>query len=688
MSDDKPSDIDKIHEEIKLTPAVHHVSDHDGAVAAEVIALGLRANADDPTLGEIEKVSVKAKLWLKENCLEDINGLSDFLTELLHSHSAEVVAATLAAHKHAREAAVQQRDHEWSVAFTADPAVITPGAVLDIVEDRIREAVKKRDEEWWYRITLSCPDVLPEPIAVREWLVKSIDAQVVRHEAECEWRTRFERLTVFMAEKEEAVKAATEDAVQAMEALRKDLCVWQEKWADENQAREAAERDRVFKGLWSGLMMLHAKVEKQRDDAIREKLKIGERYLQERQAREKAEKKARAWKEAASEHRKASKGWSEFAAEKEQAWQKAEKEREENLTLANKVAVGITHSPVCTSWVRCVRCERDEQHQMYEHTHRLLCNVRKERDQLKAEVERLKTPRTFPIQANAFERPRPAPHPLSIPWSVAELAYSEYAKRHGSDQSLERLAQRGGFGAGEMDTLLPGWREMVSEAAALRKRVEGLEAELATYRSNDAGIPQHEEDRQALRKRVEELEEMLGADGWSDASEAALKQRMEQARQEGRDESAKRIAELDKLLYAEDAGSFEERARPLLEQARREGAEGMRERAVGKAKDMMGEAHRQHVAMADGSKDDAGHFQWLRGRCQSSADLADEIRTLPVVPPKAQEEKPKEPGPLGHWFIPGYPGYPGLCAFVIARAVFCGKPEAVSDHLPDSKEDR
>jgi hypothetical protein len=34
----------------------------------------------------------------------------------------------------------------------------------------------------------------------------------------------------------------------------------------------------------------------------------------------------------------------------------------------------------------------------------------------------------------------------TVPWEAAEKAYEEYAKRHGSDQSLECLAQRGGFG--------------------------------------------------------------------------------------------------------------------------------------------------------------------------------------------------------------------------------------------------
>lgn len=41
------------------------------------------------------------------------------------------------------------------------------------------------------------------------------------------------------------------------------------------------------------------------------------------------------------------------------------------------------------------------------------------------------------------------------PWWIAELAYIAY----GSHQTLERVAERGGFGNGEMDRFCPDWRE-------------------------------------------------------------------------------------------------------------------------------------------------------------------------------------------------------------------------------------
>jgi hypothetical protein len=42
---------------------------------------------------------------------------------------------------------------------------------------------------------------------------------------------------------------------------------------------------------------------------------------------------------------------------------------------------------------------------------------------------------------------------------LAEKAYEVYSSKYGTSQSLERLAERGGFGLGELDEFVPGWRE-------------------------------------------------------------------------------------------------------------------------------------------------------------------------------------------------------------------------------------
>ena len=74
----------------------------------------------------------------------------------------------------------------------------------------------------------------------------------------------------------------------------------------------------------------------------------------------------------------------------------------------------------------------------------------------------------FPLQTQRDY----APGPREIPWSVAQLAYGKYSLLYGSSQSLEELAQRGGFGWGEMDQLYPQWRQDVSEIALLKKMPE------------------------------------------------------------------------------------------------------------------------------------------------------------------------------------------------------------------------
>lgn len=42
----------------------------------------------------------------------------------------------------------------------------------------------------------------------------------------------------------------------------------------------------------------------------------------------------------------------------------------------------------------------------------------------------------------------------TVPWEVAEEAYKEYVRRYGRCQTLERIAERGGFGYDEIAVLL------------------------------------------------------------------------------------------------------------------------------------------------------------------------------------------------------------------------------------------
>lgn len=82
--------------------------------------------------------------------------------------------------------------------------------------------------------------------------------------------------------------------------------------------------------------------------------------------------------------------------------------------------------------------------------------------------------RWFPLQRELSTSAVKA-GPLLIPWVVAEKAYAEYVKQHGTRQSMERLAQRGGFGWGEMDRLHPDWREECDTVKVLCRTLRGIQ---------------------------------------------------------------------------------------------------------------------------------------------------------------------------------------------------------------------
>lgn len=70
--------------------------------------------------------------------------------------------------------------------------------------------------------------------------------------------------------------------------------------------------------------------------------------------------------------------------------------------------------------------------------------------------------RLFPIQGGTYwdeekkewKRPIKRYQSCTIPWWLAEEAYKHYSKLYGKSQSLERLAERGGFGRNELLRLL------------------------------------------------------------------------------------------------------------------------------------------------------------------------------------------------------------------------------------------
>lgn len=58
--------------------------------------------------------------------------------------------------------------------------------------------------------------------------------------------------------------------------------------------------------------------------------------------------------------------------------------------------------------------------------------------------------RPFPIQAR-YDRESRIDYPgFTIPWWLAEIAYEDYSAKYGTTQSLQRMADRGGFGQWEL----------------------------------------------------------------------------------------------------------------------------------------------------------------------------------------------------------------------------------------------
>lgn len=67
--------------------------------------------------------------------------------------------------------------------------------------------------------------------------------------------------------------------------------------------------------------------------------------------------------------------------------------------------------------------------------------------------------RRFPVQGDWYrniDNRMVRVQPMSVPWQVAEIAYAVYRTKNGGHQaqSLDTLAQRGGFGRDELLDLL------------------------------------------------------------------------------------------------------------------------------------------------------------------------------------------------------------------------------------------
>jgi hypothetical protein len=136
---------------------------------------------------------------------------------------------------------------------------------------------------------------------------------------------------------------------------------------------------------------------------------------------------------------------------------------------------------------------------------------------LRAENERLKaaTPKMFPLQISRHPEVT-KPGPVSIPWEIAEFAYAAYSQKYGRGQTLERLAERGGFSWGEMDMLYPSWRVEANAFTRLRKELESARTLLAAAQAECEAW--REFKRHAISPTGDPFE-----DRYADAKDAAMR---------------------------------------------------------------------------------------------------------------------------------------------------------------------
>lgn len=117
------------------------------------------------------------------------------------------------------------------------------------------------------------------------------------------------------------------------------------------------------------------------------------------------------------------------------------------------------------------------------------------------------------------ERMFPIQRGTPIPWHEAEKAYRTYAEHYGESQSLERLAQRGGFGVSEFACLYNGHRPKKHEdgnycpfpdfeSTKLKVEIAALRAGLATANARIAAL---EAERMAAAAAIEAADSTLCA---------------------------------------------------------------------------------------------------------------------------------------------------------------------------------
>lgn len=110
-------------------------------------------------------------------------------------------------------------------------------------------------------------------------------------------------------------------------------------------------------------------------------------------------------------------------------------------------------------------------------------------------VKSQEAPRMFPIQKGP-----------AIPWDMAEIAYATYSRMYGTGQTLQRLADRGGFGWYEFLHLYFDDGQFKETGEAMRERwksdVLKLQWEANTKKIHDAATSMRSACVEKVRKKA------------------------------------------------------------------------------------------------------------------------------------------------------------------------------------------
>lgn len=129
------------------------------------------------------------------------------------------------------------------------------------------------------------------------------------------------------------------------------------------------------------------------------------------------------------------------------------------------------------------------------------------------------------VKTSTGYEPRIAPvqgYVAGIPWAMHLRAYDAYCKRHGEQKAMITAGCRGGFHVVELDALIPGWREELSDRSADRAELAAQSDEIVKL---NGLLDMDMKEKAALRNDLFRATEQLKAQkdqaklGWERAAE-------------------------------------------------------------------------------------------------------------------------------------------------------------------------